>query len=72
MKIVVDYEFNDVKAKIHEFNTLVIPIKSHIIINEETLFSIKRYILGYEGLHYGFFVIGDPKIINIKIVNENN
>ena len=69
MKLVVDYEFNDVKANIHEFNTIVIPIQTCVIINEETYFSIQRYILGYEGLRYGFFVIGDPKIKNIKIVD---
>ena len=70
MKLIVDYEFDDVKANIHEFNTLVIPIKSRIRINEETIFSIKRYILGYEGLHYGFFFFGDPKIKNIKILDK--
>ena len=69
MKLVVDYEFNDVKANIHEFNTIVIPIQTRVIINEETYFSIQRYILGYQGLRYGFFVIGDPKIKNIKIVD---
>ena len=71
MKLIVDYELNDVKANIHEFNTIVIPIKKHIIINDEAYFSIQRYILGYEGLRYGFFIIGDPKIKNIKIIHEN-
>ena len=68
MKIIVDYEFDDVKANIHEFNTIVIPIKSYIVINDEAYASIQRYILGYEGLHHGFFVVGDPKIKNIKIM----
>lgn len=70
MKLVVDYEFDDLKANIHEFNVIVIPIETHITINDETYFSIKRYILGYEGLRHGFFVIGDPKIKNIKIMDN--
>lgn len=69
MKLLVDYEFDDVKANIHEFNTIVIPIQTRVIINDETYFSIQRYILGLLGLRYGYFVTGDPKIKNIKIVD---
>lgn len=71
MKLEVDYEYDNKKLNIHEINTIVIPIKSYIVFNDEAYFSIMRLILDYESLHHGVFLLGDPKIKNIKIVYEN-
>ena len=72
MQLIVDYEYDNEKLNIHEINTIEIPIKSYIIFNDETYFSIMRLILDYESLHHGVFLLGYPKIKNIKIVHEND
>lgn len=71
MKLIVDYEYDNEKSNIHEVNTVVIPISSYIIFNDEAYFTIMRFILDYESLHHGIFLLGDPKIKNIKIIYEN-
>ena len=68
MKILATYEFDDARANIHECDDIEIPVDTRIILNEDTLFSIKRFIMSVIGLRYGRFVVGNPTIKNITII----
>ena len=69
MKIKVNYEIINPKAHLCKSNTVEIPIKTHIILNSEAISSIKRFILGFEGLYFGYYIIGDPIIKSMEIID---
>ena len=68
MKIFVAYEIEDAKKGIHEHGEVEIPVKNCVEINDDTVSSIKRFILGAVGVRNSLYIIGDPTIKELKII----
>ena len=68
MKIFIAYEIKDTKKEIHEYGEIEIPVNNCVEINDDTVSSIKRFILGAVGVRNSSYIIGDPTIKELKII----
>ena len=68
MKLLVKYEFHDYKVNIHDMDIIIIPCSPQIIINEDAIHSIESYIKGLIGIKYGYFVLGEPQLKEVRLL----